>query len=139
FQDHNLASERLRRGQHLARQILANWRVCRGGKVADRRRLGSQFEQQTELLAHQLGIEQIHSRFTLLLGRLKLLTMLYFTGAMPIKKTIGIVEVAAFAARTAVGEPVVTITAACRRTRSAASSGKSECLRYAERNSNVTF
>ena len=59
--------------------------------------------------------------------------------SMPIKKTIGIVEVAAFATRTAVGEPVVTITAACRRTRSAASSGKSECLRCAERNSNVTF
>ena len=59
FQNHDLASERLRRGQHLACQILENRSTSRAGKIADRRRLGSQFEQQTEPLAHQLGTEQI--------------------------------------------------------------------------------
>ena len=59
-------------------------------------------------------------------GRLRLVTRPYRTGSSATAKTIGIVEVAAFAARAAYGEPVVTITATLRSTRSAASSGRTE-------------
>ena len=59
-------------------------------------------------------------------GRLRLVTRPYCTGSSATAKTIGIVEVAAFAARVAYGEPVVTITATLRSTRSAASRGRTE-------------
>src|SRR5262249_9479141 len=59
-------------------------------------------------------------------GRLRLVTRSYLTGSSASVKTIGIVEVASFAATAAYGEPVATITATLRSTRSAASSGRRE-------------
>ena len=56
-------------------------------------------------------------------GRLKLLTRPSCTGSLPLWKTIGIVEVAACAARATWGPPAVAITATWLRTRSAASAG----------------
>jgi hypothetical protein len=56
-------------------------------------------------------------------GRLRLATSPTSTGSAPIVKTIGIAVVAAFAASADGIPPVVTITAACRRTRSAAIAG----------------
>jgi hypothetical protein len=43
-------------------------------------------------------------------GRLRLATRPYFTGSGPIVKTIGIVEVTAFAASAGIAPPAVTIT-----------------------------
>ena len=59
-------------------------------------------------------------------GLLRLVTRPYRTGSSATAKTIGIVEVAAFAARAAYGEPVVMITSTLRSTSSAASRGKTD-------------
>src|SRR5262245_47547761 len=56
-------------------------------------------------------------------GRLRLATRLNFTGFLPTINTIGIVEVAAFAASAGGSPPTVTITPTWRRTRSVARSG----------------
>src|SRR5262249_49956069 len=56
-------------------------------------------------------------------GRFKLATRPSLTGSLPVWKTIGIVEVAAFAARAGAEVPPAAITATRRRTRSAASAG----------------
>ena len=56
-------------------------------------------------------------------GRAKLATKPSKTGSPPTLKTIGIVEVAFFAACAGAGPPVVTITSTLRRTRSDAKSG----------------
>ena len=55
-------------------------------------------------------------------GRLRLATSPNATGSLPVKQTIGMVVVAAFAGTAAVA-PAATITATWRRTRSAASAG----------------
>jgi hypothetical protein len=55
-------------------------------------------------------------------GRLRLATRPNATGSPPVPKTMGMVVVAAFAAKAA-GVPLATITATRRRTRSAASAG----------------
>ena len=55
-------------------------------------------------------------------GRLRLATRPIATGSVPTEKTMGMVVVAAFAARVA-ERPLVIITATRRRTRSAASAG----------------
>ncbi len=56
-------------------------------------------------------------------GRLRLATRPSWTGSPPVRKTIGIVVVAALAASTDADVPGVTMTATRRRTRSAANSG----------------
>jgi len=56
-------------------------------------------------------------------GQLMLATRPALTGSSPTLKTIGIVEVAALAARARGGLPGTAITATLRRTRSAASCG----------------
>src|ERR1700686_132300 len=71
-------------------------------------------------------------------GRLKLVTKPYFSGSRLVANTIGMVEVAALAARTATGEPVATITAGRSLINSTAAAGKRPLL-LAERNSNLTF
>jgi hypothetical protein len=57
-------------------------------------------------------------------GRLRLATRPAFTGSAPTSNTIGIVEVAAFAARAETVPPAAKMTSTFRRTRSAASSGR---------------
>jgi hypothetical protein len=56
-------------------------------------------------------------------GRLKLATRPCLTGSTPVAKTIGMVEVAAFAACTAGSPPVAAMTATGRRTSSVAIAG----------------
>jgi hypothetical protein len=63
-------------------------------------------------------------------GRLKLATRSYRTGSAPVLKTIGMVVVAAFAARAASRE-IAAMTVTRRRTRSAANAAASSALRAA--------
>src|SRR5262245_5603590 len=56
-------------------------------------------------------------------GRLRLATSPDLTGSLPLAKTIGVDEVDALAASAETAPPVAKITAACRRTKSAASAG----------------
>jgi hypothetical protein len=56
-------------------------------------------------------------------GRARLATSPVKTGSSPVRKTIGIVEVALFAARAVGVPPVETITSTLRLTRSAANAG----------------
>src|SRR5262245_7950864 len=57
-------------------------------------------------------------------GRLRLATRPRSTGSPPVRKTIGMVVVAALAANVAAGVPGLTITATRRRTRSSANPGR---------------
>jgi hypothetical protein len=66
--------------------------------------------QQVEQLAPKLGIEIVTPQ-RLPPGRFRLATRPYFTGSPPNAKTIGMVEVAAFAANTVGPESSATITA----------------------------
>ena len=71
-------------------------------------------------------------------GRLRLATTPIATGSVPVKKAIGIVVVAAFAASTA-GVVVATITVTRRRTRSSANPGSRSFRPSAQRYSIATF
>src|SRR5262245_15569473 len=71
-------------------------------------------------------------------GRFRLAARPDFNGSAPVAITIGIVEVAALAARGAPAAPNVTITATFRRTRSEASC-PSMIGPCPQRNSNATF
>lgn len=71
-------------------------------------------------------------------GRLKLVTSPCSTGSLPVTKTIGIVVVARLAGRPA-GVLVAAITLTCRRTRSAANSGRRLYWPLAQRYSISTF
>jgi hypothetical protein len=71
-------------------------------------------------------------------GRLRLVTRPYLTGSNATSKTIGIVEVASFAATALYGEPVVTITSTLSSTSSAARCDI-EIVLLAQRYSIVTF
>ena len=70
-------------------------------------------------------------------GRLRLATRPISTGSPPLRNTIGMVEVAARAARMETFGP--TITATCRCARSAASAGSRSSLFSAQRNSIATL
>ena len=65
-------------------------------------------------------------------GRLRLSTRPSQTGSVPEENTIGMVDVAFFAATAAAVEPGVTIIATLRRTRSAAISGRASFLPRAQ-------
>src|SRR5262249_41562284 len=71
-------------------------------------------------------------------GRLKLATRPYWTGSDPLVNTMGIVAVAAFAAE-AEGLSVATSIATCRRTSSAARTGKRSSWPSAKRYSIAMF
>ena len=72
-------------------------------------------------------------------GRFKLSTIPSFTGSLPLVKTTGIVDVAAFAARAEGGPPPATMTETGRRTSSAASAGSRSYSPCAQRYSMATF
>jgi len=72
-------------------------------------------------------------------GRLRLLTGPSLTGSAPVRKTIGIVMVAAFAAIAALMLLPDAITLTPRRTRSAASAGSRSYRLSAQRYSIATF
>ena len=70
-------------------------------------------------------------------GRLRLVTRPVAIGSPPLTNTIGMVEVAALAARTVIFVPKITAT--CRCTRSAANAGSRSSLFSAQRNSIATL
>src|SRR5207249_7043082 len=72
-------------------------------------------------------------------GWLRLATRPVWTGSVPIKNTIGIVLVAAWAARGETVAPLATITATCLPTSSAANAGSRSYCASALRYSIVTF
>ena len=72
-------------------------------------------------------------------GRFKPLTRPAFTGSPPAAKTIGMLDVAAFAASPDGSPPVATITSTCCRAKSVASSGSRSYLPSAQRYSIVTL
>ena len=72
-------------------------------------------------------------------GRLRLATNPILTGSPPVVNTIGIEDVAAFAATTDGSPPVVTSTATRLRTSSAASAGRRSYWPSAQRYSTATF
>jgi hypothetical protein len=70
-------------------------------------------------------------------GRLRLATSPTSTGSLPVRKTIGIVVVAALAACTD-GVVVAAISVTCRRTRSAANSGRRSFAAHGPRTGQAT-
>jgi hypothetical protein len=72
-------------------------------------------------------------------GRLRLATKPAPTGSPPNVKTIGIVVVAALAAKIELPPPVAAITATLRAIRSAASAGNRSCWFSAKRYSTATL
>src|SRR6516165_12565749 len=82
--------------------------------------LGNQLGKQLEPFGHQLGCHECHPR-DVAARPARLATRPSSAGSAPLKKTIGIVEVALFAARTTVSPPAA-ITSTLRLTRSAANS-----------------
>ena len=72
-------------------------------------------------------------------GRLRLATTPYFTGSLPVTNTIGIVDIAAFAARLDFRLPPVNKTFTGRSTKFAASPGRRSICRFAQRYSMKTL
>ncbi len=104
----------------LSNDALGN-RIVRVHQHGDHLGLGNQLGQQIEPLGHQLDGEDAKSRQVASPGRDKLATKPRSNGS-PLEKTIGIVEVALFAASTE-GVPPVAIKSTLPPTRSAANPG----------------
>src|SRR6516225_3373722 len=77
--------------------------------------------------------ERVVTPVILPLGRFRLATSPHLIGSLAIEKTIGIVEVAFFAAKIVGAESSATITATWRWTSSAASGASSTCWWFAQR------
>jgi hypothetical protein len=72
-------------------------------------------------------------------GRLRLVTRPKRTGSSPTLNTMGMLAVAALAAKATPSPPPVTMTATCRVTKSSARAGSRSYRPYAKRNSITTF
>ena len=101
-------------------------------------RLRRQLTQQSEPLRGELHVEVL-TPVALPPGRLRLATRPSATGSEAVLKTIGMLEVAALAASAPAVLSSTTITATCRRTRSAANSGIRSSRPPAQRNSIATL
>src|SRR5262249_24166698 len=101
---------------------LRNPGIVRIDEYRHPRGYGYQVMQEFQALCRQLLGVEIDPR-QIAPGRARLATRPSPTGSWATMKTVGIVVVAALAANVTVGPPDATITATCRRTSSAASTG----------------
>src|SRR5262249_16447113 len=120
MQDMGSQPERARRRVHLARLCLRNGRIGRIDQHGHGGRRRDHFMQQLQLLG-PISTPSTVTPVRLPPGRLRLAISFISTGSTLVKKTIGIVVVAALAGSAA--GVFATITATCRRTKSAANTG----------------
>ena len=136
LQDIELHPLRARRFLHVSHHALGN-RIVRVHEQGDQRGLGNQLGEQLEPLRVQLGAENAESREVTARPR-ETGDQPAATGSPPPKKTIGIVEVALFAAEMTATAPLATITSTLRSTRLPASAGSRSYLPSAQRYSIAT-
>jgi hypothetical protein len=120
----NLDIQSERRGGllHLPQRGLDVRNTGRIFEHGDTNGVGYQIMQESQPPGRHLGGEKIGSR-DVAAGRARLATRPNWTGSFPMPKAIGIVAVGALAASATVAMLGVTITATCRRTRSAINAG----------------
>src|SRR5260370_40896529 len=93
--------------------------------------------EEADPLSVEIGAQHRHSS-NIAARPVEARSITYLTRSKPLADTIGIVEVADFAACTAPDPPAATITAACWWMRSLASIGSCPNCKFAQRNSIAT-